>query len=232
MPGYILHLTTARMLLDMLPEYPQFSTIITSENDFFVGNLLPDTTMDKAKSHFRNPIYCDKMMEYPDLNSFLSKYRFLLHDASCLGYYFHLYIDRKFFKDYIPQVAAFLNKNGTIEDIKREVTHVHIKKSDCLITKEDYLSDKYYYGDYTKMNTYLAERFHIPLDLDTNIKNPGIEEVDYRDVENVLQTLHEYMEVPASAVNDLKVFDVEQLIDFLHTAAEEFLTSILISSRT
>lgn len=230
MPGYILHLTAAQMLLDMLPAYPDLTNKFTSANDFLIGNLLPDTTSVKAASHFRNPIYRNKMMEYPDLAAFLDKYRHLLHDASCLGYYFHLYIDRAFFKDYIPQVATFFDAAGNITDIKKEVAMIYLKKQDCRVPLTDYLSENYYYGDYTKMNTYLTERYHIPLHLDTNVINPGIEEVNYSDVKNVLAELHSYLSVPASAVNDVTVFDVETLLKFLHEKTEEFLSDILPSS--
>lgn len=215
------------MLLDMLPDYPDLTNKITSANDFLIGNLLPDTTPVKAASHFRNPIYRDKMMEYPDLTVFLAKYQRLLHDASCLGYYFHLYIDRAFFKDYIPQVATFFDAAGNITDIKKNVAAVYLKKQNCHIPLADYLSENYYYGDYTKMNTYLVERYHIPLRLDINITNPGIEEVNYSDAEKVLLELNSYLNVPASAVNDVMVFDVETLLAFLHTAAETFAATIL-----
>lgn len=161
MPGYILHLAAAQMLLNTLPDFPELSAIITSTNDFLIGNLLPDITADKAPSHFRNPIYHDKMMEYPDLNAFLCKYRHLLHNASCLGYYFHLYIDRKFFKDYIPQVVTFLDDTGNENDTRRCITQAYLHKSDCRIPISDYLTEKHYYGDYTKMNIYLTDRFHI-----------------------------------------------------------------------
>ena len=46
-----------------------------SENDFCVGNLLPDATSDKKVSHFRNPEYYGNMIEYPDLELFLEKYK-------------------------------------------------------------------------------------------------------------------------------------------------------------
>lgn len=229
MPGYILHLTAAQMLLNTLPDFPELSGAITSTNDFLIGNLLPDTTTDKAHSHFRNPIYRDKMMEYPDLNVFLNKYRRLLHDASCLGYYFHLYIDRKFFKDYIPQVVTFLDADGNVADTKRDITHVYLHKSNCRIPTGDYLTEKYYYGDYTKMNTYLTQRFQIPFALDTNVKNPGIDEVNYEDVENVLAQLRSFMDVPASAINELTVFDVEDLLAFLQSSANDFLSLLSIT---
>ena len=67
MPGFILHLTAAQMLLKHLPSHPDFPYPISSVNDFLIGNLLPDATQQKESSHFRDPLYCEKMMVFPDL---------------------------------------------------------------------------------------------------------------------------------------------------------------------
>ena len=41
MPGFILHLTAAQILLKRLPHHPDFPYEISSVNDFLIGNLLP-----------------------------------------------------------------------------------------------------------------------------------------------------------------------------------------------
>lgn len=128
MPGFILHLTAAQMLLKHLPSHPDFPYPISSVNDFLIGNLLPDATQQKESSHFRDPLYREKMMVFPDLTRFTAKYRSLLPDSSALGYYFHLYIDRKFFKDFIPQIVEFYNADGEITDMRDEIATVYIKK--------------------------------------------------------------------------------------------------------
>lgn len=60
MPGFILHLTAAQMLLKHLPSHPDFPYPISSVNDFLIGNLLPDATQQKESSHFRDPLYREK----------------------------------------------------------------------------------------------------------------------------------------------------------------------------
>lgn len=227
MPGFILHLTAAQMLLNQLKKDSSTGKTpalqITSENDFLIGNLLPDATTDKDKTHFRNPIYKEKMMVYPDLNRFLEKYSSMLSDDSCLGYYFHLYIDRKFFKDYIPQTVEFLKTDGSPTDIRSEVSAVLVRKSGRIIPGNEYLTEKYYYGDYTKMNSFLAEKFQLSLNLNPEIANPGITEVNYADIKEVLSTLQNYLNVPVSAIEDLTVFDIDELLKFLDNAVSEFL---------
>ena len=222
MPGFILHLTAAQMLRSHLHEYPDFPYPIQSVNDFLIGNLLPDATDQKELSHFRNPVYRDKMMVFPDLTRFTAKYASLLSDSSVLGYYFHLYIDRRFFKDFIPEIVDFYDETGQITDIKEEIATVYIRNFQTYIPFEKYLTEEYYYGDYTKMNTYLVNRYQIPTTLDPNISNPGIKEVDYEDVKQVLKELKTYLKVPEDAVKNVRVFDVEDLLFFLENAVNEF----------
>jgi len=222
MPGFILHLTAAQMLRSHLHEYPDFPYPIQSVNDFLIGNLLPDATDQKELSHFRNPVYRDKMMVFPDLTRFTAKYASLLSDSSVLGYYFHLYIDRRFFKDFIPEIVDFYDETGQITDIKEEIATVYIRNFQTYIPFEKYLTEEYYYGDYTKMNTYLVNRYQIPTTLDSHISNPGIKEVDYEDVKQVLKELKTYLKVPEDAVKNVRVFDVEDLLFFLENAVGVF----------
>ena len=57
MPGYVLHLTAARMFLDRLSGEHPFCKDKILMNDFYIGNLLPDTVKDKSRSHFRDPMF-------------------------------------------------------------------------------------------------------------------------------------------------------------------------------
>lgn len=220
MPGYILHLAAARMYLDHLPSEDPLSFDPIQQNDFFAGNLLPDSVRDKSRSHFRDPAYRDRMIEWPHPDWFRQKYRNLMRDAGCRGYWFHLYIDRRFFRDYIPRVAEFLDESGTVTDRRAETAYVLVKKSRERVPLSRYLSEEYYYGDYTRMNTWLAEKYHLPKTLETP-ENPGIEEVDYRDLKEVLEELRRYWGVPEEAALRLKVFDREDLLEFLEKAAVE-----------
>lgn len=220
MPGYVLHLTAARMYLDRLPADDPICADRTAQNDFFVGNLLPDTVKAKRRSHFRLSQYEDRMMIWPHPELFRGKYRNLMDRPVCRGYDFHLYIDKRFFQEYIPRVAEFYDRNGEITEVKSEIARVRLKKNGEEISPERYLSEEYYYGDYTKMNTWLYQKFELPRHL-LPAENPGIEEADFGAVEGVMKLLEEYRSTSEEAVNDLKVFDAEDLLAFLENAAEE-----------
>ena len=182
MPGYILHLTAAKMYLDRLtyedPEDP-LCTDPKRQNDFYIGNLLPDTVTSraaKAVSHFRDPAYKECMMEWPHPDRFIEKYRDRMGEA--------------------------------------------VYRGACVPLKR-YLSEEYYYGDYTKMNTRLCRQFSLPAKLKAGA-DPGIEESDYSGIGRILDELERFRQVPESAAEDLKVFDLEGLIGFLQNAVLAF----------
>lgn len=222
MPGYILHLTAAQMFLKQTKKEQELFVNKQETNNFLIGNLMPDTTKDKARSHFRDPKYQGNMVEYPEISWFARKYHNILHDPSVMGYLFHLYIDRKFFKEYMPRIIEFRDKEDRVEEKMSKVKYVILKRTGEKILKEDFFSEKYYYGDYTKMNTYLFNHYHIPIRLDPEVNNPGIEEVSYRNVKNVLKELEGYLTVPEEAVKNVKVFDVEELLSFLENSVEKY----------
>lgn len=223
MPGFILHITAAQMLFKKIYN----ASDIIAPDAFQVGNLIADSVSDKTQSHFRHPNRHEKLMVYPDLDLFLNKYKHLLSDDSCLGYYYHLFIDRVYAKDYIPQIVNFYTENGLEASDRKDITHALIKRTGELVPIKTFFSDKYYYGDFTKLNTYLIDRFNLSTDLVYDVVNPGIEEVDYANIVNIQEQLQRYLDVPADAVNGLKVFDIEDLLEFLDKAAMGFAEMIM-----
>lgn len=98
---------------------------------------------------------------------------------------------------------------------------MRLKKTGESLPLEKYLSEEYYYGDYTRMNTWLCEKFHLPEELSAD-RDPKIEEADFSGIDKVLLDLKEYRNVPAKAVEDLRVFDLKELLEFLRWAARRF----------
>jgi len=223
----VYHLTAAKMYLDRLT-YEDSEDLLCrdpkQQNDFYIGNLLPDTVTSreaKAVSHFRDPAYKECMMEWPHPDRFIEKYSDRMGEAVYRGYLFHLYIDRCFFRDYIPEVAGFYDVHGKETGIRDEIAEVCLKKSGACVPLKSYMSEEYYYGDYTKMNTRLCRQFSLPAELKAGA-DPGIEEADYSGIGRILDELERFRQVPESAVEDLKVFDLDGLIGFLQNVVLDF----------
>lgn len=225
MPGYILHLTAAEIFLQSL-ERKGIQPIWTEleKSDFLAGNLMPDTVKEKSLSHFRSRETTGDIVQYPILPEFLTKYRKLLRDKSCLGYYFHLYVDYRFFSEFLETIVRFCDCEGKEEKLKKCICTAKILKNQISVTPQEFFSEEYYYGDYTKMNTWLANRYGLSCAFPRIPDNPGIEEVEYADLDRICEELKTYMKVPPEAVSKLKVFDLQRLIGFMEYIAdyEEF----------
>lgn len=225
MPGFILHMTAAKMLFDKIHSDKVRSDKTCSDidvNAFQVGNLIPDSVSDKTFSHFRHPRRQDKLIVYPDLDLFLAKYNSLLADSSCLGYYFHLFVDRVYARDYLPRIVSFHDESGLEVSERKDITHAFIKHTGELVPIKTFFSDEYYYGDFTKLNTYLLNRFQLSTKLNCDVTNPGIAEVHYEDIRAIQKQLEGYLDVSEDAVNELRFFETEGLLDFLENSVNEF----------
>ena len=124
----------------------------------------------------------------------------------------------------MPRIVEFRNAQDEREERRDKVKDVLLKRKAQRLSKQDIFSEIYYYGDYTKMNMYLVNRYQIPLDLNAQIINPGINEIQYGNVQQVLDSLHGYLSVTVDAVNDLKVFPLDKLLASLEQYAIEFLS--------
>ena len=225
MPGYVLHLVSVQMLLERLPAASPYRMDPKMRNELYIGSLLPDAAVPKTVSHFYDPAFYDRMIVWPRPEVFRRRYRDRMREPICLGYYYHLWIDKKFLKEYLPHVAEYYDRSGKRTEIKNEVSEILLKRTGERIPRDMYLSEEYYYGDYTKMNTYLCERYNIPENLKAGC-DFEIEEAKDADIEGVFRQMREYRKVPAEAAEDVRVFDVEDLLDFFGRAAEEMAAAL------
>lgn len=226
MPGYIMHMTEAKLIIDRLcPDADEDWKL-----QFVAGNLLPDTKKKRAKvtSHFWNPETLDDMAIAPDLDRFLYKYEEKLHHPVVLGYYAHLLLDERFVHDYWLDMVAFYDDAGVKQDKKEDITLAEIKKTGERIPRDVFFSGDYYYGDYSKLNNFFVEEYG--LDLEKNYRDINecpIEEVDKDDLAVVLKELKWIMgRCDRSKEDDIKVFDKIRLCQFLERTADTFVKEI------
>ena len=78
------------------------------------------------------------MIEYPETSWFIKKYKHLLSNSSVVGYLFHLYIDRRFFKDYMPRIVEFRNVQDEREERRDMVKDVLLKRTGQRLSKWDF----------------------------------------------------------------------------------------------
>lgn len=226
MPGYIMHMAEANLILNKIGHNKSEEW----RRIFIAGSLLPDTKKktEKITSHFWNPDTLEDMAIAPDLSRFLMKYRQDLNLPLVLGYYAHLHLDQRFVRDYWPDMAAFYDDEGRVQVKKKCITRTEIKKTGEVVSRDMFFSGEYYYGDYSKLNGYFVDRYHV--DLEQNyaaVDTCPIQEVDVKDLQQVLRELRMIMHnYDRNKEEEIRVFSKKRLCKFLENTAEEFVKEI------
>lgn len=223
MPGFIIHLAEAAMIMDYMERKPDFQW----RQDFMLGNLLPDTRLGEAKkiTHFWGEGQEDNIARAPKLSLFLDKYKDRLKEPAILGYYAHLYLDEHYVNGYWPKTLTFEDEEGRPEPQKNKIARVEVKYSGVTIPFERFFSSEYYYGDYTHSNHWFVERYHIEAPAYDPMESLGMDEVNGRDLQKVLNELN-YLCSRGKTGDEkaMKVFELTDLETFVRQTAESFCT--------
>lgn len=191
---------------------------------------------EKISTHFRNPANEENVLKLPEPQKFISKYQDLLtKDISVIGYLFHLYTDRYFFSNLFPKTFISLKEDGTEATKEKESHSIRILKNNQIVSDSIFwtgTSPLSIYSDYTILNKLLLEYYGTSFNPDelvefakTNFKNPGIEEVDYKKItELVLKTKKFITESYSIPQTNLNVFDEEIVKQFINEVVDNFLT--------
>ncbi len=238
MASFIIHNIAGETLLKKI-ECKYNLTLSEEEKTYFLlGNLMPDIVsvensvdktslqLEKNITHFRNTLTKLDML-IPDTKLFIKKYCSLFNNMDVLGYLFHLYTDRIFYKDYITSSLKGMKEI----DIKNIFNPNNTKGI---------------YNDYTKINKILLNYYGTNFNKEKFIKysktlvNPGIEEVDYSNVVNVINLTGEFINESIRLTDiQLNVLKEKEIISFIDNVTSDFLeylnlikTSCLKEKRT
>lgn len=241
MPGYIIHLTEADMILKKISQFINITdgSGISKENWeklFLYGSLLPDTLPKNQKSfsHFWKKEDAGKVVIVPELQAFIERYRTQLScpEKSPLlcGYFAHLHLDYRFFRDYFRNCVSFLDSWGIETELLEVVENVLVKKQNKRISLRRFFSEEYLYGDYTKLNHKLIKKHQLKLpEYDEQLFYDGlnVSEAKGGDLKHLLDKMEIFVANSSSRKEDLCVFHSDSLELFLEDAAEELVKFII-----
>ena len=232
MPGYILHLTEAKLIEDRIregvgPELPP-----AWWNAFRLGCLLPDTRRrrEKAGSHFWAPETLADLAIAPSLERFLDEYGGRLRGPGMLGYWVHLHLDFCYVREFWTEHFRFLGEHGEEEVLRERVKRVLSRMSGKTLPVDEFFSDRGYYGDYTRMNAFFSEKYYlqVPQYLAEDWTDFPIAEVDPSGLCEVLNELRALLaKEQIYAGEELVVFDRDELDSFVAGIADRALEMIL-----
>lgn len=224
MPGYILHLAEAELILQKMRNE---GFIFDEEwmNAFRIGNLIPDTKRktDKVTSHFWDEKDMVNWAIPPKVENFLEKYKNVVDAAHPveLGYYVHLLLDEAFVNEYWEKIIVFMDGKGQVAKRKDEVTTVFLKNKKCEVSVQDFFSSKNYYGDYSRMNDYFLDKYPIQI---PELKSGLVCLIDEVTLEEMVQVVEELCDLQNASEQEssqeLRVFQLEDLEEFIKEQAK------------
>lgn len=186
----------------------------------------------KLVTHFRDEDKCNVCVNSPRLDYFLKKYKELLtQDFSVLGYFFHLYTDKVFFENFYSHVITCLDQNYQPTNLMKDNIYVQVNKNGRIYLKDEFWGGYHnIYDDYAKLNCDCIQKFGFLLSMEElksfardNFINPGIQEVDYKDIDEVLKKMEQYLlENEASTKEELMAFSFIEMEQFILENTEKF----------
>ena len=122
--------------------------------------------------------------------------------------------------EYFP---VFEDEKGRPEPRREFIHQVRLKQNGRLIPFQEFFSSEYYYGDYTRSNHWLVERYHIRAPKYRPLENVNMDEVDASKLYEVLEELQCICHKGrAGDEKKLKVFDLTELEAFVQGTASAF----------
>ena len=194
MPGFLMHLVEGEMILNRLKNQINIPQTFTEE--FMLGCILPDVTSDKERTHFR-PLYQKyQITKYPDMAAVYALYKNQELSPIDLGILTHLQLDASYVTDFWQHYFAFEDESGAFSvDIRHPLFVRLLKGQEVRIPLADFFSDKWFYGEYDRINPVLNRRFHpfVPDHVPYRTEDIHIKECIPEDAEMIKTSLSAYI---------------------------------------
>lgn len=203
MPGFLYHLYFAQQVFQRLNNNKM------DKISFLEGNLIPDVTQDKTKSHYKIPSSVAYLM-VPDMN-LVKKELFDKDSAIKFGMYSHLYLDYQVIENYLIKQYIWKGENVT-NPCNNKTWNVHV-----------FYSNKGIYKDYSNINLLLLRDNHVSLHLinsiPKNLSTTGIPIFDTRKDMMWKEELNKYLQESGEHTNEF--INYEKFCNAIEMMAEK-----------
>ena len=196
MASSIIHLAIAKQVKE------NYNKKIKNPKDFYLGSIAPDISKQIGESREKSHFLINTIGNIPNISIFIKKYPFYKNTSFDLGYFTHLYTDKLWYEDFLPNInidnSIKLLNGDTITATKEEIKNM-------------------IYSDYTNLNKKTIEEYDLDLSLfyeefiipKTNIKEIPIENLDI--LINKMGILLENSKEEKTYIIDFK--EIKQFID-------------------
>ena len=204
MASVLIHLAVAKKVLE--------KTKTKNEKDYYLGAIAPDLSKQIGESRDISHFQINTKKDIPNIKLFIKRYPLYKYTSFDLGYFTHLYTDKKWHEDIQPKIISG-NLIKLLDGTVVEATEEEIKRM--------------LYSDFTNLNIKLIEDYDLDLSLfyedfvppKTKIKEVSINHLDI--LINKMGILIENSKQEKTYTLDIK--PIEQFID---ETAEEILKEL------
>ncbi len=200
MASSVIHLCVAKKINE---------TLKLDERQFYLGSIAPDISKFIGEAREKTHFITKANSDVPEINLFLVKYRDYLDDPFVMGYFVHLYTDKLWFSEFIPN--------------KFEDTKIRLLDGTLLEVDEKQWTE-IMYSDYTNLATKLFDYYSPDLSLfyeDFIEPNDIIEELQVDKLPIFLEKSGKF--IMESKEEKTYLFDIDNIIDFVDECNDKIL---------
>ena len=199
MASVLIHLAVAKKVLE--------KTKTKNEKDYYLGAIAPDLSKQIGESRDISHFQINTKKDIPNIKLFIKRYPLYKYTSFDLGYFTHLYTDKKWHEDIQPKIISG-NLIKLLDGTVVEATEEEIKRM--------------LYSDFTNLNIKLIEDYDLDLSLfyeDFVPPKTKIKEVSINHLDILINKMGILIE--NSKEEKTYTLDIEPIKQFINETAEE-----------
>ena len=204
MASTIIHLAIAKKVSEKIK--------VNNLKDYYLGSIAPDLSKQIGASRDESHFVINTKNSVPNLKIFIKRYPTFKYNSFDLGYFTHLYTDKIWSEDFIPQFV----ENDSIKLLDGTILKT---------THHEML--QMLYSDYTNLNTQIIDKYHLDLSLfyeDFIIPNTNIKELEVNKLDILINKMSLLIE--NSKEEKTYTLDIYDIINFIEETSNKIINEL------
>ena len=205
MASAIIHLAVAKEIAEKYKN-------IENKKDYYLGSIAPDISKQIGQSKEKSHFLFNTAKDVPNIRLFKKRYPLFKYTSCDLGYFIHLYTDKKWSEEFIPKIT----ENNSIKLLDGTIIQT---------TQEEILN--MIYSDYTNLNIKIIEEYDLDLSLfyeDFTPPKTKIKEIPINDLDILINKMGILIE--NSKEEKAYTFDIYPIKNFINEIVPEILEKL------
>ncbi len=133
----------------------------------------------------------------------------------------HLFLNFIYESEFLVRYASFIDEKQTIINLKKKAKFVYLKKQNKNVSIKEFFTEKYLYGDFSKMTIYIIQKYYMKPIMYAEVINM-MDEYKKSNSLLVTATLENFVRKAAIPESSMSVFEKDDFCTFLLESTERF----------